>query len=80
MNGRIINSISRARVYRDYLLDQYKRTADHQYRKEARAAANEATEVVKAVMEIIRQITNTGLRNQTNGKVTYAAMVAGVRY
>lgn len=44
--------------------------------REARAAAREATDVGKAVMEITREIKTKGLLNQVNTPGCYAAMVA----
>jgi len=45
-------------------------------REEARAAAREASEVGKAVMEMTREIKNKGLQNQTNGAATHATVAA----
>ncbi|KAF2245047.1 hypothetical protein BU26DRAFT_490157 [Trematosphaeria pertusa] len=44
--------------------------------EEARAAAKEASETSKAVLEMTREIKTRGLQNQANGPMTYAAMAA----
>jgi hypothetical protein len=44
--------------------------------EETRAAAKEASETSKAVLEMTREIKTRGLQNQANGPMTYAAMAA----